>query len=255
MKFEEFGSEHEKKMMLLPGTCCDWQTNFCNVLERLKAKYHLICVNYDGFDGNDVIFPDMITVTEKIEKYIREKHGGRLDAALGSSLGSTFVGQLIMRQNVHIDHGIFGSPDLDQSGKVSAKLQSMLVVPLLTSFTKGEKKKQKTKELLKKTFLMTDEVAEQFMACFSKFNPESIKNEYYTDLLTHLRNDIRVEHTKAHFIYANKMGEKYLKRYKKYFHDPDIREFDMQHEQWLLGEEEYAAPVLKVIDEFMEMPV
>ncbi|MCR4584513.1 MAG: 2-hydroxy-6-oxo-6-phenylhexa-2,4-dienoate hydrolase [Lachnospiraceae bacterium] len=197
----------------------------------------------------------MITVTEKIEDYIRQKHGGRLDAALGSSLGSSYAGQLIMRQNVHIDHGIFGSPDLDQSGKVSAKLQSLLVVPLLTSFTKGEKKRQKTKELLKKTFLMTDEVAEQFMACFSKFNPESIKNEYYTDLLTHLHNDIRVEHTKAHFIYANKMGEKYLKRYKKYFHDPDIREFDMQHEQWLFGGDEYAVPVLKAIDEFMEMPV
>ncbi len=245
----------KKKMMLLPGTCCDWQTNFCNVFTRLEAKYHLICVNYDGFDGSDVIFPDMITVTEKIEDYIRQKHGGRLDAALGSSLGSSYAGQLIMRQNVHIDHGIFGSPDLDQSGKVSAKLQSLLVVPLLTSFTKGEKKRQKTKELLKKTFLMTDEVAEQFMACFSKFNPESIKNEYYTDLLTHLHNDIRVEHTKAHFIYANKMGEKYLKRYKKYFHDPDIREFDMQHEQWLFGGDEYAVPVLKAIDEFMEMPV
>ena len=102
---------------------------------------------------------------------------------------------------------------------------------------------------------MTDEVAEQFIDCFSKFDPESIKNEYYTDLLTHLHDDIKVEHTKAHFIYANKMGKKYLKRYKKYFHDPDIREFDMQHEQWLFGEEEYAAPVLKAIDEFMEMPV
>ncbi len=245
----------KKKLMLLPGTCCDWQTNFCNVFSRLKAKYHLICVNYDGFDGSDVIFPDMITVTEKIETYIKEEHGGYLNAALGSSLGSSFVGQLIMRQNVHIDHGIFGSPDLDQSGKVSAKLQSMLVVPLLTSFTGGEKKRQKTKELLKKTFLMQDEVAEQFMACFSKFSPESIKNEYYTDLLTHLQDDIQVEHTKAHFIYANKMGEKYLKRYKKYFHDPDIREFTMQHEQWLFGENEYADPVLEAIDEFMEMPV
>ena len=51
------------------------------------------------------------------------------------------VGQLVMRKNVHIDHAIFGSPDLDQSGLVSAKLQSMLVVPLLTSFTKGEKKR------------------------------------------------------------------------------------------------------------------
>ena len=255
MTFEEFGTENEKKMMLLPGTCCDWQTNFCNVFDSLAGKYHLICVNYDGFDGGSDIFPDMITVTEKIEKYIIENHEGRIDAALGSSLGSSFVGQLIQRRNVHMDHGIFGSPDLDQSGKISAKLQSMLVVPLLTSFTKSERKQEKTKNLLKKTFLMDDEVADKFMACFAKFNPESIRNEYYTDLLTYLEDDINVEHTKAHFIYANKMGEKYLKRYKKYFHDPDIREFDMQHEQWLFGEKKYAEPVLKAIDEFMQMPV
>ena len=255
MTFEEFGNENEKKMMLLPGTCCDWQTNFCNVFDSLAGIYHLICVNYDGFDGGGDIFPDMITVTEKIEKYIIENHEGRIDAALGSSLGSSFVGQLIQRRNVHMDHGIFGSPDLDQSGKISAKLQSMLVVPLLTSFTKSERKQEKTKNLLKKTFLMDDEVADKFMACFAKFNPESIRNEYYTDLLTYLEDDINVEHTKAHLIYANKMGEKYLKRYKKYFHDPDIREFDMQHEQWLFGEKRYAEPVLKAIDEFMQMPV
>ena len=35
MTFEEFGTENEKKMMLLPGTCCDWQTNFCNVFDSL----------------------------------------------------------------------------------------------------------------------------------------------------------------------------------------------------------------------------
>ncbi|MCR5250509.1 MAG: 2-hydroxy-6-oxo-6-phenylhexa-2,4-dienoate hydrolase, partial [Lachnospiraceae bacterium] len=169
--------------------------------------------------------------------------------------GSSFVGQLVQRRNIHIDHAIFGSPDLDQSGVLAAKLQSMLVVPLLTSFTKSERKRAKTKKLLMNTFHMSESVADGFMECFAKFKPESIKNQYYTDLLTYLDDDINVEHTKAHFIYANKMGEKYLKRYKKYFHDPDIREFDMQHEQWLFGEDEYAAPVLKAIDEFMEMPV
>ena len=175
--------------------------------------------------------------------------------AIGSSLGSTFVGQLIMREKVHIDHGIFGSPDLDQSGEFSAWLQSKLVVPLLTGFTKNEKKRNKMKEKMKNFFLMSDEAAEKFMTCFSTFSPMSIKNEYYTDLLTHLKDDIYVEHTIPHFIYANKMGEKYLKRYKKYFRNPDIREFDMQHEQWLFSGEEYAEPVLKAIDEFMEMPV
>lgn len=62
-----------------------------------------------------------------------------------------------------------------------------------------------------------------------------------------------MEGTTAHFIYANKMGEKYKKRYLKYFRDPDIREFDMQHEQWLFGERRFAEPVLKAIDEFMEI--
>ena len=251
MEFVEMGLQDGKTLMLLPGTACDYQTNFATVLDRLAQKYHLICVNYDGFDGTDTIFPDMITVTKKIEEYVLSEHGGRLDGALGSSLGSSFVGQLIQRENIHIDHGIFGSPDLDQSGELSAKLQSKLVVPLLTSFTGSEKKKAKTRELLKSFFEMSDETADRFMGCFAKFSPESIKNEYYTDLLTWLENDIHVENTKVHFIYANKMGEKYLKRYRKHFRNPEIREFDMQHEQWLLGGERYTAPVLKAIDEFM----
>ena len=253
MQFDEMGNTQGKTLMLLPGTACDYQTNFAAVLERLGEKYHLICVNYDGFDDSGTIFPDMITVTEKIEKYIKEQHGGRLDGAIGSSLGSSFVGQLIQRENIHLDHGIFGSPDLDQSGKLSAWLQSKLVVPLLTSSTGSEKKKAKTREKLKRFFEMSDETADRFMLCFSKFSPESIKNEYYSDLLTWLEDDLHVEGTKVHFIYANKMGEKYLKRYRKYFRDPEIREFDMQHEQWLFGGEQYTVPVLKAIDEFMEL--
>ena len=255
MQFDEMGNKSGKTLMLLPGTACDYQTNFAAVLDRLGAKYHLICVNYDGFDGSGSVFPDMITVTEKLEKYITEHFDGKIDGVIGSSLGSSFVGQLIQRENVHIDHGIFGSPDLDQSGRFSAWLQSKLVVPLLTSFTKSEKKKTKSKEKLKAAFEMNDETADRFIDCFAKFDPVSIKNEYYTDLLTWLQEDIHVEHTRVHFIYAKKMGEKYLKRYKKYFRDPDIREFDMQHEQWLFGGEQYTLPVLSVIDEFMGMPV
>ena len=252
MQFDEMGNMNGKTLMLLPGTACDYQTNFANVLDRLAEKYHLICVNYDGFDGSDLVFPDMITVTEKIEKYILEHFDGKIDGAIGSSLGSSFVGQLIQRENIHIDHGIFGSPDLDQSGRFSAWLQSKFVVPLLTGFTKNEKKKAETREKLKSAFEMDDESADRFVECFTKFKPESIKNEYYTDLLTWLNDDIHVYGTMAHFIYANKMGEKYLKRYRKYFRDPDIREFDMQHEQWLFGGDEYAVPVLDAIDGFMK---
>ena len=47
------------------------------------------------------------------------------------------------------------------------------------------------------------------------------------------------------------MGEKYKKRYLKYFRDPEIREFNMQHEQWLFGGKQFREPVLRAVDEFM----
>ena len=141
----------------------------------------------------------------------------------------------LQRENIHMDHGIFGSPDLDQSGVLPAKIKSAFVTPLLTSFTKSEKKKQKAKKKFMEAFEMDEKIAEMFLESFSRFKTESIKNEFYTDLITCLRNDIHVEGTTAHFIYANKMGEKYKKRYLKFFRDPDIREFNMQHEQWLFG--------------------
>ena len=48
MQFDEKGNLTGKTLMLLPGTACDYQTNFATVLERLGAKYHLVCVNYDA---------------------------------------------------------------------------------------------------------------------------------------------------------------------------------------------------------------
>lgn len=68
MQFEEKGLKNGKTLMLLPGTWCDYQTNFIKVLYDLSKKYHLICVNYDGFDGRKEIFSDMLTITEKYRK-------------------------------------------------------------------------------------------------------------------------------------------------------------------------------------------
>ncbi|MBT9642759.1 hypothetical protein [Roseburia hominis] len=51
------------------------------------------------------------------------------------------------------------------------------------------------------------------------------------------------------------MGKKYKKRYEMHFANPDICEFDMQHEQWLFGDNSWTAPVLQTVDSFMCMPV
>ncbi len=253
MTFTERGAGQGKKLLLLPGTCCNWETNFGTVVDSLSKKYHLICVNYDGFDGSGTVFSDIISQTEKIESYILQNHNGCVDGALGSSLGGSFVAQLILRQKIHVNHGIMGSCDFDQSGKLVAKIQTAIMYPLLSGAAKKNRNGERMRKLMVSFFEMSEETSEKFMKCFAQFSPQSILNEYYTDLITCLPNGISVPHTKVHIIYALKMGKKYEKRYKKYFANPDIRPFAMQHEAWLFGDKKWETPVLSAIDEWMEL--
>ncbi len=41
--------------------------------------------------------------------------------------------------------------------------------------------------------------------------------------------------TNIHVFYAAKMGEEYLERYQKYFKNPDICRYDLQHEELLVS--------------------
>ena len=63
---------------------------------------------------------------------------------------------------------------------------------------------------------------------------ESVYNQFYSDLITPLENDISVQGTTVHCFFAKKMGMQYLERYKKHFVNPVIHEFDMEHEELLV---------------------
>lgn len=107
MKFYSFGKATAPVIMLLPGTCCHWKSNFAKVIPLLADTYHVLCVSYDGFDKTDETeFTTMLEETEKIENYIREHFSGHIRAAYGCSLGGSFVGLLTARKKIHIDYGI-----------------------------------------------------------------------------------------------------------------------------------------------------
>lgn len=257
MQFTEFGNQEGKTLLLLPGTACTWQLNFKHVVDKLAAKYHIIAVNYDGFEGDpSVIFTDVPTVTEKIEDYILKHHGGRVDGAYGSSLGGSFVGLLIERQRIHIDHGFVGSSDLDQGGKLKARLLTMIVGPMLSGACKSEKKRAKLKAKLQQKGAVGDgdkslDFANDFIDNMKTLHPKTISRQFYSDYVTPLADDIRVDGTTVHIIYALQMGEKYGRRYRQHFRDPDVHEFDMKHEVWLY-DDTWKQPVLDMIDECMQ---
>ena len=226
MQFTEMGNKEGKTLLLLPGTACTWQLNFKHVVDQLAAKYHIIAVNYDGFEGDpSVIFTDVPTVTEKIEDYILKHHGGRVDGAYGSSLGGSFVGLLIERQRIHMDHGFIGSSDLDQGGKLKARLLTMIVGPMLSGACKSEKKRAKLKAKLQQKGAVGDgdkslEFANDFIDNMKTLHPKTISRQFYSDYVTPLADGIHAEGTTVHIIYALQMGEKYGRRYRQHFKGP-----------------------------------
>ena len=256
MQFTEFGKSDGKTLLLLPGTACTWQLNFKNVTDELAGRYRIIAVNYDGFEGDPaVVFTDMLTVTEKIENYILENHAGRVDGAYGSSLGGSFVGLLIQRKRVRIGHGFIGSSDLDQGGKLTARLLTAIVGPMLSGACTSEKKRSKLKAKLRKSGSIGDgnkslEFADDFIDNMKILHPKTVSRQFYSDYVTPLDDDIHADGTTVHVVYALRMGEKYRKRYFRHFRDPDIHEFDMKHEVWLY-DDTWRGPVLGMIDECM----
>ena len=93
MKIYHFGAEDAPVLLLLPGTCCHWKSNFGAVIPLLADSFRVLCVSYDGFDETEQTeFPTMVEETEKIEAYLKTHCGGHIRAAYGCSLGGSFVG-------------------------------------------------------------------------------------------------------------------------------------------------------------------
>lgn len=242
MKFYQFGKEENPVIFLFPGTCCHYKANFGEVVPLLEEAFHVICVSYDGFDETErTEFPDMLTETEKIEEYIQKHFNGRICAAYGCSLGGSFVGLLIQRKKIHIAHGIIGSSDLDYAGALTAKLQASIVAPVICGMLqKGKlpgfmekklKKKPKEEQVYYEKMLALFGIGNDRMSFVTK---KSVYRQFYSDLVTTLEENISVSGTVIHCFYAEKMGEKYLCRYRKHFKEPDIRTHKLQHEELLV---------------------
>ena len=238
MKVYTFGNNKDKSIMLIPGTCCHWKENFEDVIPLLlENKYFVNIVSFTGFDESDNdTFTSMLDETKKIEEYILNNLNGKIDLVYGCSLGGSIVGLLIQRKIVHITYGILGSSDLDQNSKIIAKIKSNIAVPILYKMvSKGEypsifKRKMESD---------TTPYMKKFMSLFGsgKFpfiKEESVYNQFYTDLITPLENDISVDNTTVYAFYAKKMGKKYLARYKKHFKNLSIVEHDLRHEELLV---------------------
>ena len=253
MKVYAFGEESAPAILLLPGTCCHWKSNFGHVIPLLAREYRVLCVSYDGFDETEnTEFPTMTEETEKIEAYIKEHCGGHIRAAYGCSLGGSFVGLLAARRNIRMDYGILGGSDLDQASPFAAKLQTDLLLPMIYPLIRdGKLKSRFLQKMTEKQRAKMPEYVDAFMGMFGGARPyvteQSCKNQFYSDLVTPLPEKIAVPGTEIHVFYALKMGEKYRERYERHFVHPVLHEQNLQHEELLACYPEKWAQLVKSI--------
>ena len=180
MKIYHFGAEDAPVLLLLPGTCCHWKSNFGAVIPLLADSFRVLCVSYDGFDETEQTeFPTMLEETEKIEAYLKTHCGGHIRAAYGCSLGGSFVGLLAARQNIHMDYGILGSSDLDQASPLTASLQTDFLLPLIYPVVRDGKIKAKfLQKRLEKCAKESGDYVKAFLKMFGDARPYvTINNE------------------------------------------------------------------------------
>lgn len=140
-----------------------------------------------------------------------------------------------------MEYGILGGSDLDQSGKFLAKLMTKLMMPVFYPFiANGEMKIPFMKKKMDKMLAEDNGYIRAFMDMIktpdvdmSHITKRSVENQFYSDLITPLPDQIDPSGTQIHILYALKMGEKYRARYKKHFAGPILHELDLQHEELL----------------------
>lgn len=242
MKIHEFGKAGQPLILLLPGTCCYWKANFENVVENLSKDFCVGIVAYSGFDEESSDeFISMEEETRKLECYIKEHYDNQIHAAYGCSLGGSFVALLAARKNIQIKYGLIGSSDFDQSGPLGAKLKAALVTKVLYPYIHtGRYSISLMQKKMEQRLAEPDPYNKAFVGIvgtdrydMSFISKNSIKNQFYSDLITIVPDHIDSKDTEIHIFYAKKMGEKYLARYKQHFQNPVIHEHDMRHEEFL----------------------
>ena len=108
MKYFEFGTENEKKIMLLHGVDTTWQMSFQPFIAVAKKKYHIIAVAEDGFntDEPDVDATSVIDEAHKITEWLVEHFDGKIDIILGESLGGMIMTEVLLDPRISVHTAI-----------------------------------------------------------------------------------------------------------------------------------------------------
>lgn len=124
MQAIEFGKEHGRKIVLIPGNMMSWR-QFNNVIPILEKDFHVIAVSTDGYDEKSE-FTTTEKSAESIDKYIADHLDSHIDLVFGESFGSATAGMMFHRQKVKIDSLIMSGPQYMKLGVFTELIKKII---------------------------------------------------------------------------------------------------------------------------------
>lgn len=205
MKFKEFGNSELPTVILLHGGGLSWWS-IENVIDGLKAKYHVIAPIIDGHgEDGKTNFISIEDSADKLIKFIDVNYKGRVFAISGLSIGAQIVTEVLSRRRDITNFAVIESALVHPIKGVTA-----LIVPTYKIFYKLIKKKWFSK-LQSKNLCVPRDMFERYYKDSLNITKESLINITLSNGNYMLKNTIK--NTKAKVLII--VGEKELKIMKK----------------------------------------
>ena len=221
MKFYEFSEKNEKTLLLVHGMATTWKMSFSSLIQEVSKYYHLIVVALDGHNEEErAEFISLEEEAEKVEKYVINKHCGKLHAVYGSSLGGTIVLQILVNQKIEITKTILDSPYASDYGILSS-LATKIMTALSMKMISGESK------IMNK--MMGIEGKESLNALiYTNISKETLENCFYTSYNYKFPEGISKVKAEIEFWYGSKESYpcKFAKKLMKQLPNMTVRVFE-----------------------------
>lgn len=221
MQFYEFSEDNEKTLMLIHGMATTWKMSFSSLIQEASKYYHLIVVALDGHNEEEKAeFISLEEEAEKIEKYVMNKHSGKLHVVYGSSLGGTIVLQILANQKIEITKAVLDSPYATDYGVLSSFVTKIMTA-LSLKMISGE-----SKIMRKMMGLENKESVNALM--YTSISKKTLENCFYTSYNYTLPKGLSKVKTEIEFWYGSKESFpcKFAKKLMKQLPSMTVRVFD-----------------------------
>lgn len=95
MRIHEFGTEHEKTVLLLHSACLSWRM-FCPAVERLQTQYHLIIPALPAHDPDEKTpYTSVEAIAAELGGWLTQRGIGALWGLYGVSMGGAVALRLL----------------------------------------------------------------------------------------------------------------------------------------------------------------